>query len=89
MRAVAAVIDANAGANMADGVVEYMRAGAAVVIEQHNFSPHVLLAEVQRLINDPGQRAKMSVAAKAFARPDAARKIGKILIEIAIEHEPV
>lgn len=72
-----------------ENAFSYMRAGAAVVIEQHNLSPHVLLAEIQRLLDNPEQRAKMSAAAKAFARPDAARKIGQILLETAIAHEPV
>ena len=72
-----------------ENAFSYMRAGAAVVIEQHNLSPHVLLAEIQRLLDNPAQREKMSAAAKAFSRPEAGRKIGQILLETAIEHEPV
>ncbi len=72
-----------------ENAFSYARAGAAVVIEQRNLSPHVLVAEIKRIVGDPTVRAKMSGAARVFARPDAARKIATVLLEISIEHEPV
>ena len=72
-----------------ENAFSYARAGAAVVIEQRNLTPHVLLAEIRRIASDPALRDKMSQAAHGFARPDAARKIATILLEEAIEHEPV
>lgn len=71
-----------------ENAFSYARAGAAVVIEQHNLSPHVLVAEIRRLMSDPVLREKMSVAAKAFARPQAGKKIAEIILETALEHEP-
>jgi UDP-N-acetylglucosamine--N-acetylmuramyl-(pentapeptide) pyrophosphoryl-undecaprenol N-acetylglucosamine transferase len=65
------------------------RKGASIVIEQHNLTPHILVAEIERLVGDPQLRETMSQAAKGFARPDAARKIAQILLEIAISHENV
>lgn len=71
-----------------ENAFSYARAGGAVVIEQHNLSPHVLLAEVERLMDDAMMREKMAAAAKAFARPQAGRKIAEIILETALEHEP-
>ncbi len=72
-----------------ENAFSYARAGAAIVIEQHNLAPHVLVSEIERLIGDAPLRAKMSEAAHAYSRPDAARKIATILLEGAIAHEPV
>jgi UDP-N-acetylglucosamine--N-acetylmuramyl-(pentapeptide) pyrophosphoryl-undecaprenol N-acetylglucosamine transferase len=72
-----------------ENAFSYARAGAAVVIEQHNLAPHVLISEIDRLVGDADMRAKMTEAAHAYARPDAARKIATILLESAIAHEPV
>ena len=71
-----------------ENAFSYARSGAAIVIEQHNLAPHVLVSEIDRLMGDPALRAKMSEAAHAYARPDAARKIATILLESAIAHEP-
>lgn len=64
----------------------YARSGAAVVMEQKNLSEHLLIAEIDRIMNDPSIREQMSKAAKAFARPDAAAKLAHIIIETALEH---
>ena len=65
----------------------YARAGAAVVVEQNNLTPHLLVAEIDRLFGNPELIKQMSAEAKAFARPDAARTIADELISIGIEHE--
>lgn len=71
-----------------ENAFSYARKGGAVVIEQHNLSPHVLIAEIDRLVGDASKRALMIEAAHAFARPEAAHKIAEILIESALVHEP-
>ena len=71
-----------------ENAFSYARSGAAVVIEQHNLTPHLLAAEIDRLMNDGAVKGKMQKAAKEFARPDAARKIARMLLDIGIEHEP-
>ena len=65
----------------------YAKSGAAVVIEQANLTPHIVISEINRLIDDPAEREKMSQAAKAFAKPDAARKIAQEVLDLALEHE--
>ncbi len=72
-----------------ENAFSYARAGAAVVIEQRNLTQHVLTAEIDRLMNNSEQRAAMSEAAKAYSRPEAAKKIAHILLETSLEHEPL
>jgi UDP-N-acetylglucosamine--N-acetylmuramyl-(pentapeptide) pyrophosphoryl-undecaprenol N-acetylglucosamine transferase len=72
-----------------ENAFSYARVGAAVVIEQRNLAPHILRAEIDRIVNDPTRRAEMSKAAHEFARPEAAHKVAQILIDAGLEHEPV
>lgn len=72
-----------------ENAFSYARTGAAEVIEQKNLTPHILAAEIDRLMQNTALREKMSEAAKKFSKPDAARKIAEILIETAVSHEPV
>lgn len=65
----------------------YARAGACEVIEEKNFTPHLLLSEVNRLIDTPEERSTMSQNAQQFARVDAAEKIAREIISILHEHE--
>ncbi|MEI6057844.1 MAG: glycosyltransferase, partial [bacterium] len=64
----------------------YARSGAAAVIEEHNLSAHILVAEIDRIINSPAIGEKMKIAAKGFARTDSAQKIAQVVLEIALEH---
>ena len=70
-----------------ENAFSYARAGAATVLEQHNLTPHLLVAEIEHIMNNDALRASMSEAAKRFARPQAARKIAEIIVETALEHE--
>jgi UDP-N-acetylglucosamine--N-acetylmuramyl-(pentapeptide) pyrophosphoryl-undecaprenol N-acetylglucosamine transferase len=71
-----------------ENAFSYARSGAASVIEQHNLSPHILIAEVDRIMQSKEIQSRMSEAAGEYARPEAAKKIAQILIETALEHEP-
>jgi len=64
----------------------YARSGAAVVIEDENLTPSILLSEIERLIADAPLRERMSSIAKSQARPDAARIIARELITLATTH---
>ncbi len=72
-----------------ENAFSYARAGGCVVVEQHNLTPHLLTAEIKRLVDDAALRSTMSQAARAFAKPQAARKIAKVLLDAALEHEAV
>lgn len=65
----------------------YARTGGAVVIEQNNLLPTVLVSEIDRLIGNPKLLEAMRAAAKRFARPQAARLIAGELVSIALSHE--
>ncbi len=65
----------------------YARTGAAEVIEQENFTPHVLVSEVTRLMQDAATREKMKEGAKQFAKPEAAHVIAQELLKMMLEHE--
>jgi UDP-N-acetylglucosamine--N-acetylmuramyl-(pentapeptide) pyrophosphoryl-undecaprenol N-acetylglucosamine transferase len=65
----------------------YARSGGAVVIEQINLTPSVLLSEINRLLGNPELLAKMKAGAKSFARPEAARNIAEEIVTLALAHE--
>ncbi len=64
----------------------YARAGAAVVIEEKNLTPHILLSEADRITADLILHDKMSAAAKDFFEPGAAKKIAEKVLEIGLGH---
>jgi UDP-N-acetylglucosamine--N-acetylmuramyl-(pentapeptide) pyrophosphoryl-undecaprenol N-acetylglucosamine transferase len=65
----------------------YARSGAAIVIEQDNLTPEILLSELKRVLSTPTLYAKMQQGAKDFAKLDAAHKIAEALVDIALKHE--
>jgi UDP-N-acetylglucosamine--N-acetylmuramyl-(pentapeptide) pyrophosphoryl-undecaprenol N-acetylglucosamine transferase len=71
-----------------ENAYSYARSGAADVLEQRNVTPHLLIAEIDRILNNSELQKKMSSAALSFARPQSARKIGTIIIDTALEHQP-
>lgn len=65
----------------------YARAGACVVIEEHNLTPNLFFSEVHRLMEDTALRNQLADGAKSFARPDAASTLANEVLTIALEHE--
>ncbi len=80
------ITDSN-GDHQRKNAYSYARTGAAVVIEENNLTPHLLLSEITRIISDQDERTKMHEAANQFAHTDAAEKIAEELIAIGLEHE--
>jgi UDP-N-acetylglucosamine--N-acetylmuramyl-(pentapeptide) pyrophosphoryl-undecaprenol N-acetylglucosamine transferase len=64
----------------------FARSGAATVLEEQNLTESLLTNEINSIMGDPALWQQMSVAAREFARTDAAEKISGILIQIAQEH---
>ena len=64
----------------------YARTGAAHVMEEENLTGNLLLAEIKRLLDSPERLEKMKKAASTFSRPDAAEKIAREIINLALEH---
>ncbi len=65
----------------------YGRTGAAVVIEEENVSDNLLKAEIDRIMNDDALYQSMSVAAKAFAKPNTSTETAHLILQVAQEHD--
>lgn len=64
----------------------YAGTGAANIIEQQNLSAHILISEIDNLLSSPAKVRQMAEAAKKFAKPDAAQKIAREIINLALSH---
>lgn len=58
-------------------------AGAAVMLLQRDATPDMMERTLVELLNNPGKRAEMSIAAKALARPGALERIAGIVLRLA------
>lgn len=65
----------------------YARVGACSVVEEMNMTANILSSEIERIIGDKAGYETMARNAKAFAKPDAAMKIARALVDIALSHE--
>ncbi len=65
----------------------FARSGAATVLEEENLTPHLLVSEIKRIVNDTKLAKKMGDAGAALSDPDAARIIAKAALDIALSHE--
>lgn len=65
----------------------YARDGAAVVLKQKNLTKNLFIAEVARIMENPDVSASMSEAAGAFAKPNAARTLARMVLDTALSHE--
>lgn len=64
----------------------YARTGACKVIEENNLSQAVFLAEVDKILSSKQRMVEMSKNALGFANHEAALKIAKEAMDIAISH---
>ncbi len=65
----------------------YMNAGACSVIEEMNMTANILSSEIDRILGDKPIWQQMAYNAKAFNKPDAAMKIARELVDMALSHE--
>lgn len=65
----------------------YARAGACSVVEEMNMTANILSSEIERITGDKESYDAMARNAKSFNKPDAANKIARALIDIALSHE--
>lgn len=65
----------------------YARTGAAVVVEEENLTPHLIVSEIKRITGDPELGKRMGDSAQGFTDPDAARIIAGEILSIALSHE--
>ena len=65
----------------------YAHAGACNVIEEMNMTANILSSEIERIVNDKIILDRMAHSAKAYNKPDAAYKIARELVDMALSHE--
>lgn len=65
----------------------YARTGAAIVLEEGNLTPHVLVSEVRRILGDATLAKRMGTSAAGFTDPDAARILANEILQISLAHE--
>lgn len=65
----------------------YARSGGAVVIEEKNLTPSILLSETKRILDDEKIQAEMKTGAAGFAKPEAGKTIAEEIIRLALAHE--
>jgi UDP-N-acetylglucosamine--N-acetylmuramyl-(pentapeptide) pyrophosphoryl-undecaprenol N-acetylglucosamine transferase len=58
-------------------------AGGAIRIEQNEFTPARLAAEITALSNDPPLLARMAQAAKGYGTTDAAERLAELVLKVA------
>lgn len=67
-----------------ENAYEYARKGGAVVVEEDNLSPHILLNEIERLFVHPEIRKVMVEKAQQFSRIDAAEILAREILKIGL-----
>jgi len=65
----------------------YAHTGAAVVLEEENLAPHVLVSEIRRISGDRALAQSMGEKGASFMPIDAARIIAEEAVRIALTHE--
>ena len=61
---------------------EYAKTGAAIVIEEENLTPHLFLAQVNKIFGNQENYNAMSLAAKKFAKPNATKLLAEEIIKL-------
>lgn len=72
--------------HQAENAYSYGQNGAAVVLEEPNFTPNFFLEKLRFLFSNPKEMEKMSKAAKEFAKPEAAKTIAEYIINLNEKH---
>jgi len=67
-----------------ENAYEYARSGAAVVIEEANLTPRLLLHEIERVLADKEHLKRMSEAAQRFARVDGTKVIAEEILRLGL-----
>jgi UDP-N-acetylglucosamine--N-acetylmuramyl-(pentapeptide) pyrophosphoryl-undecaprenol N-acetylglucosamine transferase len=61
---------------------DYAKGGAAIVMDQDEITPESFVESLKNLLQNPAELAKMSDAARRFAKPEAALNLAKIILRL-------
>lgn len=67
-----------------ENAYEYVSVGATQIVEEGNLTPHILLAEVKKIVTNPDLMRRMSEAAQRFSRVDAAEIISREILKLGL-----
>ncbi len=65
----------------------YAHSGACVVMEEYNLSSHILISEIDRILNNQHIIDRMRKSAKEWSHIDASGKIAEVILDIGLKHE--
>jgi UDP-N-acetylglucosamine--N-acetylmuramyl-(pentapeptide) pyrophosphoryl-undecaprenol N-acetylglucosamine transferase len=65
----------------------FARAGAAMVIEEQNLKPALLISVIESVMANDARRHTMEESARSFTKTDAAEKIATALLSIVTHHD--
>ncbi len=65
----------------------YARESSAIIIEENNLTPEILITEIENIITNKERSERMRQGALHFAKTDAARKIAEVALDITLTHE--
>lgn len=85
--AILVPIGQNVSRDQTHNAFAFARAGGALVIEENNLSPHLLVSEIDRLFEHKELLTQMSEKSKSFYNPRSARIIAEELVDLALQHE--
>lgn len=74
----------SAQAHQEKNAFEYAATGAALVMEEGNLTPHLLFAEIKKILGDPELMKKMSAAAQKFAKIESAELIAREILKLGM-----
>src|SRR3990167_2201371 len=80
-------ITSSNGDHQRKNAFSYAHVGACNVVEEMNMTANILSSEIERIVNDKEVLDRMARNAKAYNKPDAAYKIARELVDIALAHE--
>jgi len=69
-----------------ENAYNYAKTGACEVLEENNLTPNILLAQIDKILNNQEKIGKMKEGAASFARSDSADIIAQEIINLGI-HE--
>jgi len=74
-----------AGRHQIENAYEYAHTGAAIVIEEPNFTPDILSSVVRKILNDKATLEFMRKSALEFAKKEAAKIIAEELVFLSVK----
>jgi len=76
-------LDSAANDHQGANAYEYAETGAAVVIEEENFTINIVLDQIKNILGSEERMRMMREAAKNFSKPNAARVIAEEILRLA------